>query len=296
MATFSSAPSGPNFGAGRRRDGGAHPVLARIPDVASPPPAKQRAAQAAAAGFVDYRFDNPASDNQDAASRHHEAQPHMFRRRASGERSPSFGASRVLPDSDPFAIPGSTLAERLVPAVRFLGIFMLVTAVGTFVLSTRRNVPDAEPVSIEPAAVTAPVHIEQSLEPAPIPDHPTIASPTALGPLGLKAKNPTQYLKSAPETTLLPMADFPNEYDPFSEVDAPPTSVSTPNHGTPLPSLQTTDPPAATPALADDRAPAHRPSAAPQEPSQPPAIARLPGVIFEAPRHAYHDNNQPGLH
>src|SRR5687768_9851203 len=87
-------------------------VLARLPDIADLPAGKPRSDRAAAAGFVDYRFDMPAGTELAGEPRpattetRQGATPHMYQQRPRSEfRSRPFGASRALPDSDPFALP-----------------------------------------------------------------------------------------------------------------------------------------------------------------------------------------------
>jgi hypothetical protein len=314
-STLRKEPSKPKPSITRRRDIGAHPVLARIPDVSERPPAKQRESRAAAAGFVDYRFDMPLGVHEGASSGHHDTRPHMLRRSGANDRPWSYGAaSRVLPDSDPFAIPAATLLDRFAPVARFVTVFILVTAIGTFVLSTRRDDSCTDPKQSQPASATAPTGIHQSLEPAPSDDHPTIASPSAFGPLGANSNASTiDVARLTPvdakaevqsETAKETAGDGgPFEFDPFPSIEATQTAA-TPTlaraNGEPLPKLQTTEPVDVTPVLGDENAPQHAPKLTdtPQsrETSRPPAMARLPGIIFEAPRNAYHDNHQPGLH
>jgi hypothetical protein len=202
----------------------------------------------------------------------------------------------VLPDSDPFSIPSATLADRLAPVARFVTVFLLATSIGTFVMSTRRNAPPNEPVEAPPAAATAPEVIRRTLEPAPAIDHPTIASPTALGPLGAKTKPVPP--ASSPTDDGWPEAPSvsPTSVDPFSQFDTPPSPTLSGTGGQPLPRVKTSERVASKPTVEGASNSMPWPDVTkPQDSGRPPAMARLPGVI-EAPRNAHHDNHQPGLH
>jgi hypothetical protein len=296
-------------GSMRRRDSGTHPVLARLPDVTAPtaevaPPApkttnkppRERESRSEAAGFVDYRFDMPAGTENDAGHGR-EPRPHVFLRRPS-ERQRSFGSSRVLPDSDPFSIPSATLADRLVPVARFVTVFLLATSIGTFVMSTRRNATPSKSPEAPPAAATtpAPQVIRRTLEPAPAIEHPTIASPTALGPLGAKSK-PSPASSQTDDAWPEAPSVSPTNVDPFSLLDTPPSQPLSGTGGQPLPRVKTSELTASKPTTDGAANPLRSPEVTkPQDSGRPPAMARLPGVIFESPRNAYHDNHQPGLH
>ncbi len=274
-------------------------MLARLPDVSGQPPAKSRSARAAAAGFVDYRFDLPNGVGDDPARS--DAQPHVFQRppRSEYRTRPFGGSSRALPDSNPFSIPATTLLDKLAPLGQFLLLFALFTAAGTFLISGRRAQSTGEPTRPRNGAATAPA-MRQSLEPAPNVDHPTIATPTAFGPLGVTTK-PATY--GVMETAIAnPQSAI---RDPQSAIEISPPVEFTPAptlaraDGEPLPQVQTTEPredgggdaPARWEAATSSSGVEHA-----QESARPPAVATLPGIIFEAPRQAYHDTNQPGLH
>jgi hypothetical protein len=68
-------------------------------------------------------------------------------------------------------------------------------------------------------------------------------------------------------------------------------------NGDPLPKVQTSDPAASLNGVAafDKLSPEDEPARS-GDSSRPPPMAHFPGMIFEAPRNAYHDNHQPGLH
>jgi hypothetical protein len=278
-----------------RRDTGQHPVLARLPDIGSQPPVQPRSARAAA-GFVDYRFDMPASEEEPAAHGRHRVQPPAFKRSPRIERRPrsAGGASRALPGSNPFAIPAASLVDRLAPVVRFLAMFLIFTAVGTFVLSTTRErasepkpeqVPSASAPTdgkqLEPAQALEPT---QMLEPTTNVDHPTIASPKVFGPLGANAD------KDAFELPPFPEIESEETSEPKADEERLPSLAGA--NGEPLPQVRTTEM-AATSGHEEAAAPARltgsiQPSedASSDELRKPPAVARLPS-IFEAPRNAY---------
>ncbi len=289
--SLSRKASKPTSKSARRGDGDAHPVLARLPDV-SGQPIKARSARAAAAGFVDYRFDQAVGVEDDPARR--KAQPHVFQRSPRSEyRTRPFGSpSRVLPDSNPFSIPAASLLDKLAPVGHFAVLFVLFTAAGTFLMSGRRGKSTSEATRPRGGAATAP-EMRQSLEPAPNIDHPTIATPTAFGPLGAAAKPTIQIelklAEAAPQSAI--------ENSP--PVEVAPTPMLARADGEPLPQVQTTEPLEdgggdAPARLEVAESPSETDRA--EESSRSPSVATLPGVIFEAPRQAYHDTNQPGLH
>jgi hypothetical protein len=264
-------------------------VLARLPDVSGQPPIDPRSARAAA-GFVDYRFDLPAGseasiDHGRADAPRKTTQPHMFQRSSLAEqRSRPFGSrSRVLPDSNPFSIPAISLLDRLAPVGRFLVLFVLFTAVGTFLLSSRREEASSEPGRPRPRSASSPSGVRQSLEPAlPRTEHPSIATPSAFGPLGSNAKSTTH--------------DPPSTVEVMESVEVPQTPAPRLARvdGDLLPQVQTTDWDGAH--IGGEDAPARLSRATqPEDPNRPPAMARLPGTI-EAPRNTYHDSHQPGLY
>jgi hypothetical protein len=170
--------------------------------------------------------------------------------------------------------------EKLAPVGQFLVLFALFTAGGTFVMSNRRAANATEdraaPMRKAPA-------LKQTLEPAARTDLSTIAAPSALGPLGAQPRRNVERRQ--------------DKIDIWAPADVAPSPLLAGADGGPLPQVKTTEP------LRTAEAPARSEIAPPVEAIdrtengiRPPAIARLPGVIFEAPRQAYHDNNEPGLH
>jgi hypothetical protein len=291
----SAASYNPMPESSRRRGDVKHPVLARLPDVSG----QQSTAHCAERDsepleYVDYRFDAPAGTEDQAAPIRRMTRPHAFERTSHDGRlrSPR-RASYVQPDSDPFSLPTTSMYDRLAPVARFLVLFALFTAVGTAFLmkggfakhsdrSTQR--PAIAPPT--PAAKT----FRQTLEPAGEEFKSTAAGPTANGP---RASQATEANVRA------------NVEDLFAEIDKRPATVAkqaAPNSPEPaladanansLPRVQTTDPQLAEIVLnVAENGPAHA-----EEPSGPPVVARLPGIILEAPpRQAQHVDNQSGLH
>jgi hypothetical protein len=285
--TLNKPPSNPKSKSNRRDEIGVQPELARLPDVTTPPPAQDHTGRAAAAGFVDYRFDMPAGTEEAESRPRLRLQPPAFRRSAPGERrSRPFGVpSRALPESHPFAFPTTSTIERLAPAVRFLTLFLLFTAIGTFVLSTTRNGADQPEQENAPSAA-APAGIEQKLEPTTIEEHPTIATPKAFGPLGANVHEPAEEPATTEEFELPP----PTAESTASTERLPSLESA---DGEPLPKVQTTEMTSAPSEAPEITVPARltgsihaneQPRA--EKPAKPPAVARLP-AIFDAPRHAY---------
>jgi hypothetical protein len=278
-------PSNPNSKSARRHDADTHPVLARLPDVSGESPTQQRSSHRAAAGFVDYRFDMPAGAEASESRPRLRVEAPTFKRSPRHEsRTRSTGqASRALPDSDPFAFPVTSLVERLAPVARFLTLFLLFTAIGTFVLSITKERP-ADPKREHAPSAASPAGVQQRLEPATNDPHPTIATPKAFGPLGVAASKNVEVVSKPVEIEL------PSETSSQDASSEPPPSLAGAN-GEPLPQVQTTEIPA-TEELADDATARLTGSIQPhddsraEETSKRPAVARLP-AIFEPPRNAY---------
>lgn len=279
MNTEPTKPNSKPFG---RHDGGAHPVLARLPNVGDEPLAQQRAA----AGFVDYRFDMPVgAEDAEPRPRLRVQQPAYQRppRREFRSRAAS-GPSRALPGSNPFAIPSTSMIDRLAPMVRFLTLFLLFTAIGTILLSTRRERSN-RPEDIRPPSAAAPASVEQKLEPTTENVHPTIATPKAFGPLGANAET------AADESSRLVDHDPPTA--PVQPTTSAERSLSLAGaNGQPLPKVQTTELAAVSqgPATASETA-RFTGNIHANDDTQPdapkPAVARRLPTIFDAPPNAY---------
>lgn len=285
---LSQESSNSSYGFARRGESASYPVLARLADVSAPSSTDARSSRAAAAGFVDYRFDTPAGSSDEFARP--EPQPHVFKRSAPSEHRtrPFGGPSRALPGSNPFAIPSITLLERLAPLVHFLVLFILFTAAGTFLMSGRRGQSTNQHTPAPGRAVATPPENHPRLEPAAEPVRPTMTMPTAFGPLG--ATTPPAQNNVSPTELASDLGSLP------TATPSAPALASA--HGAPLPKLETTEPPEAPADTATTTVKPNRnlPQAERLPPINHPPIARLPGFIFEAPRQAYHDTNQPGLH
>jgi hypothetical protein len=307
-----------------RRGGDAkHPVIARLPDVSSLTSTSHSGnRESQSEEYVDYRFDAPAGtiENAAAAMRRITQRPALQRtpqeRRTSARRvSPS-----ILPESDPFSIPSSSLYERFAPVAQFLMMFAFFTAAGTAFLMMRGGTTSGGENKMQPVTpppVQAPV--SQKLVPAPEKlETAEKNSATSSGPIGAKDDNAIEQM-----------------FVRLSKQENPAESISTPLKGADklqtedevlaaeklqpvdkvqiadkpaLPKVQTSEPyivggvgyessrpdGSGIPARAGALAPA--PGQVVRRSSAPP-IARLPGFIFESPtRQAQHDNHQPGLH
>jgi hypothetical protein len=234
---------------------------------------------------VDYRFDMPACAEESATHSRQRVQPPVFKRAPRLEhRSRYFsGPSRALPGSNPFAIPAASLINRLAPVVRFLAMFLIFTAVGTFVLSTTRE-RASEPKREQTPSASAPTGVKQTLEPTSDVEHPTIATPKVFGPLGAHPSD------DAFES--LPSLEVESEQTNKPETEAERLPSLAGANGEPLPQVRTTEMTAASepehtagPArLTGDIQPSV--DAPTEDARKPPAVARLPS-IFEAPRNAY---------
>jgi hypothetical protein len=260
------------FDAAKRGDSGVA-VLARLPDVTgqlSKLPA--HASRAAAAGFVSYRFDSaqsapPGLRSTDRAAN---AAPHMLRRPAGAVRRDE---SPILPQSNPFAIPRTSLQDAIAPIINFLLLFVLFTAAGTWILSTRRQAEPADAAEPPRTAVQQPLE-RQMLEPQSEEIEQPVAAPTAAGPLGSHAPRTGLRIKNSSDA---PIGNSQSSTAPasFRPRGAAENSGLSPQSA----ALDVQDTAGAAPSC------------------DPPAVARLSGSILAAPaQQAHHDDNQPGLH
>lgn len=252
------------------------------------------ASRAAAAGFVDYRFDTYTAD--DGAPMQPVAPPHVFRRaeRPEYRTRPLASRSSVLPDSNPFAIPTTSLIERISPALRFLALFLIFTAVGTFTLTklgeqqARQRKPD------DVRAVESSSHSQQKLEPATGQMLPMPSAPSARGPAGRVTSEAL-----SPTSTTVEESSWNSEmFQPLSRLADPSSLRLTTAGGSPLPQVRTEElftSPSASRAVESN--PSTIVPQAARAADSAPAVARLPGIIREVPpQQAQHDNHQPGLY
>ena len=288
------------------------PVLARLPDVTDYlPAAGPQADRRTQKGPLDYRFDPPEqaggglrpdrhvdldaselpSPSAAGSSSHRPPQPHLFQRAGRGDyaaRAPR-GESPILPRSDPFALPASSLPDTLAPVVRFLVLVALFTAAGTMVLSMgKRNQTPPDEVRRTSTAV------RQSLEPvlpsvsaAPSSDE-AFAAPSSIGPVGAEG---APEVELPPDVTVTASANASSKLIPQADVTAAHSARQTPE--TALDSAAPAfDPP--LPPMAGAQA-----GALPQvRISEPPAaVARLPGTIHEIPtRQAKNGDDEPSIY
>jgi len=296
-----------------RRGGDAkHPVLARLPDVSSETSSSHRTDHETRSDeYVDYRFDAPAGTVEKAAAAMRRiTQPHTFQRAPQSERRlrARRAASKVLPDSDPFSIPSSSLIDRFAPVAQFLMMFAFFTAAGTaFLMMRGRTTSSGEDKMqrVSPPPIQAPV--SQKLVPAAAKVETAVKdSTTASGPLGADDNSEIEHMfarsskqeDSAPSTAAQGQSADDFRIANNAQIQDKPA----------LPKVQTSEPyvvggvgyesktpdgsgiPARSHAFATSSTQVERLNSA-------PPIARLPGFIFESPpRQAQHDNHQPGLH
>jgi hypothetical protein len=259
------------------------PVLARLEDVSDQLAASSpRSKQAAAAGFVTYRFDPPQraaaesrgsakapADIHAASHTLSRSMPHMANRARGPRRRPS----QILPKNNPFEFPRLSLQEKIAPAIQFLVLFALFTAVGTTLLSIDWHGEQASE-AIAPAAVNAPHSVAPRTATAPSDAVDTHSKgPTAAGPLGGTTPKPKLRARANISTT--------NEAPHRVASHAPAASPVVPQ--TELPKVRTSESTGV--------------STTSQAAPPPESIARLPGYILEAPpQQANHDQNKSGLY
>jgi len=249
------------------------PVLARLPNIAGHAASDLQPPRRGSARSLEYRFDPPLS--------------RPFQRGTQASMAPR-GNSPILPRSNPFSIPGSSLHDAAAPFVRFMMLVALFTIAGTTILMLgKQGGADPEP------AESATIAVQESLEPAAVVApgssafEQSASAPTVTGPLGTArlqqigvsgdaAPGLADWTQSGLENGEAAAAPATKDISLDSPVEAaesaadflpmPLSSTVRPA----LPRVQTADP--------------------------APAVAHLPGYILELPsRHASHDD-QPSLH
>jgi hypothetical protein len=181
--------------------------------------------------------------------------------------------TNVLPASNLFNVQGRGHASRLATVVQFLMLFALFTAAGSSLLmmqtaglwkatTPEETPPAANQADIQPAtAEPATVHERLDWD---LPEPPTASRPHAESPP--ISKSAVEQAAAGDEP---PAADESGAL-PYPTTAFPPTALPTGTQRL-LPQIRTTD--------------------------QPPAVARLPGYVLEAPIHQAHDDrNEPSLH
>ena len=251
------------------------PVLARLPNIAGHAASDLQPPRRRSARSLEYRFDPPLS--------------RPFQRRGEDQAAETVrGNSPILPRSNPFSIPASSLHDAIAPFVRFMMLVALFTIAGTTILMLgKQRVAHPKP------AESATIAVQESLEPAAVVAPASSAfkqsasAPTVTGPLGTArlqqigvsgdaAPGLADWTQSGLENGEAAAAPATKDISLDSPVEAaesaadflpmPLSSTVRPA----LPRVQTADP--------------------------APAVAHLPGYILELPsRHASHDD-QPSLH
>jgi len=280
----SITPQFPSSDSGQRRGAASRwPVLARLPDVSAELAATERTTKVAATGAISYRFDPPEGSSVGDEGSHvrthtyatgRPPQVRVIQPRPRADiRTPLPGReSPILPQSNPFSIPGTRLVDTLAPLVRFLTLVAMFAAAGTwwFQMVRRHDRPARDPAAPPKTAA------QPTLEPMPIPTEQPLATPTSVGPLGHATPNQGVHMEIDGRFADRSVIGFV-ELNPHPDITPELAAAS----GHPLPHVQTSEP--QTAGVGDDQARA-------------PAIARLPETMDSPPRQAQHDNNQSSLH
>jgi hypothetical protein len=247
----------------------ARPILARIPDVertARPAPRVESPPQRASG----IRIDPPTA--RGPAGRHvmERAVTQATHRRRRTESAHDLGrrqapaTSKILPAGNPFDGPSERLQDSMAPIVRFLLLFALFTAAGTFILTigessrtveAERTAPMAaiDPAIAVPTALEPPISTQRTVE-VLTPD--TTAGPAIAGPeKGAAAPRPTTRTAShvtspehgnVDEHASLPAPSAETEPQDYPTTSFPPVTIPS-RRDVPLPRVRTTD---RTPAVA----------------------------------------------
>jgi hypothetical protein len=290
------------------------PLLARLPDVGGKLPADTyNLKPLSPTATTAYRFDAPKIEGSPrsipgVSSEYEEPialterlsdghstrlpQPHLLQRTWRVDRaSPaSRNSSAVLPSSNPFSIPSTSLHDAIAPLVRFVMLVVLFTAAGTTILlAGKTDRPKSQPMP--PAAAAAPALLQPTtiIEPTrPAVEQP-IAATTATGPSAdasqHKGDRLTDSLPAFPDVLAPPPGASMESDESGSEQvrsdpgAAPPTpAASAPDFlswpltgsGRALPQVQTSEPPT--------------------------ALAHFPGHILESPPRQASNDDESSVH
>jgi hypothetical protein len=214
-------------------------------------------------------------------------QPHVLQRtwRVDQASPATLRRSQILPRSDPFAIPSSSLDDALAPLARFMMMFVLFTIAGTTILVASKGNHSQPEISPAAAATTGPMlEPTTTIEPVqPAVEQPVAAS-TATSPIGeasVQPRNETEQLPTFPDMFGAPEGSLGGEETSGKQITSDqPVGESGPaatalefltapltGTGRALPRVQTSEP--------------------------PQAVAHLPGHILESPsRQASNDDEQ----
>jgi hypothetical protein len=187
---MSNVPRGWTTDEGRRGiDAARWPVLARLPD-ASADTCGDRLAKPTGLRGIEYRFDLPQSTDSAAQSPTSakatvSQQPHIFERgRRAGTRGIPRRESPVLPRSNPFSNPRPRLVDSIAPAVRFLTMVALFTAVGVWAQMLGQHAPAPSRSTELPKTAAHP-----AIVPAKNAGDHTTPAPTATGPIDTRPES-----------------------------------------------------------------------------------------------------------
>jgi hypothetical protein len=308
-----SAPASPTPGRRAHSAAGDCPLLAQLPDISDQGWTEPRhSTRLLATAAAEYRVDIPNTDNRPVPSFDSDSQyehptppmhqlsdgpskhlpwPHVLQRtwRVDQASPAARRSSKVLPRSNPFAIPSSSLDDTLAPLARFAMMFVLFTIAGTTILvagKANRSKPEITP----PAAATTGPLLEPTtiIEPVPRAVERPVAASTAAGPLGDAVVPPragTDNLPAFPDVFTMPSETLLGGEEASGEqvTSDRPAQDSSPaasalefltspltSTGRALPQVQTSEP--------------------------PKAVAHLPGHILESPSRQASNDDEPSVY
>jgi hypothetical protein len=258
------------------RDAATWPVLARLPEIEEPtksrPPAADRTR---ATRSTDYRFDPP------------QPRPYHVAGWREDERKSTPFSSPILPSSDPFAIPASSLHEAIAPVIRFLILTALFTMAGTMVLmigkEKRGDAKRSEPVTATVGQSLQPTDI---VVPTPVATEQAAAPPAAAGPTASSSA-----LSGQSEAIAWPEDDLNSSMkrdddEPQGRHASIEDTNSAPWPNEPSADLRAT--------ASQQLQTASLPKVQIAEP--PISVAHLPGHLESPPAGASHDDNKSSVH
>ncbi len=307
---MNSAPVSPTPRRRAYSTAGDCPLLARLPEIPDHRTAEPRpSTRLLATTNTQYRVDTPSIDNpisqsldsdsqyerQASAARplsdelsNRVPQPHVLQRTWRVDQASPAARKRtqILPRSNPFAIPSSSLDDALAPLARFVMMFVLFTIAGTTILVAGKANHSEPEINPSAAATTGPLlEPTTTIEPVqPAVERPVAAS-TATGPIGEASVEPWD------ETDTLPT--FPDMFGAPSDASLGGEDTSGKQITSDQPVEESSPAATALEFLTSPLTGAGRALPRVQTSEPPKAVAHLRGYILESPsRQASNDDEQ----
>ncbi len=254
------------------------PVLAQLPD-ASASSLPERFAKPTVLGSTEYRFDPPQAQPNETqaagATRAAASQPHMLEsHRRMGQRGIPRRQSSVLPHSNPFSNPRPQLLDSLAPAVRFLTMAALFTAIGVWVQMLGHHAPAKQPAELHTTETRPNIAPQKNADNHPAP------APTATGPIETQPKSGARVGRVEGDDFAL------NKNSSAGPVPTGGPAVSPPHYlissGNQLPRVRVSDTYSCE-AIGREASTATPNTNMPPATNESPSMARFPGFMMDIP-------------